>query len=196
MKRWIAQRQIEDVIALHQVAEDLPGIWLQPALQCSRQLRILCLNARHRRQRVNIDIGSDKRPAVGVMADDGINRIGPDTDIQHPHLLPTRHLTPMTAGQQIRQMVNVIGTPRDRRTEIPVGNIPALNAIIGHQDGLVQRLDRRRVGKIDGLAMRQCSHEGLQSRRGRQQPGKVITSLVRIARMQRRLGGFGHDRLG
>lgn len=96
--------------------------------------------------------------------DDWIDGIGTNTNIQHPHLLTAGYLAAMaTASSRCGQMVNMIGSPRDRRTEVALRNIPALNAIIGRQNRLVQRLDLG-IGKVDGLAMGQVAYERQQRR--------------------------------
>ena len=46
-----------------------------------------------------LDVAADKRPAIGVMTDDGIDGIGAHPDIQHPDLVACGYLTLMTTGQ-------------------------------------------------------------------------------------------------
>ncbi|MPN40459.1 hypothetical protein SDC9_187996 [bioreactor metagenome] len=122
-----------------------------------------------------------KTPAILMHADQRINTVRAHANIQDCGL--SWH-TSRCLCKQIGQMVEVIGTPRNRRTQKPFRNIPICHPIEMRQQRLIQGLYRQRIGKINALFACGGQDEILrQLRRAFAERGKIVATVVTIARV-------------
>ena len=104
------------------------------------------------RHRVNF--GRNEFPSIALAANNRVNTIGPRTNIKDTNPLSSRHLPLIRLGQQVRQMMNIIGSPGDRRTQIAQGDHPVLHLIDLRQQRLIQTQHCRSVTEVDRLVAR------------------------------------------
>lgn len=105
-----------------------------------------------------------------MSADQGIDEAGAGANIKDRGIL--RHLAAIP-GQQIRQMMNIVGPPVHRRTEKAVRNVPVFDRVEMRQQRFIQRLHRLRIGKINGLLTQRIERNvALQVRMAPQSAGR------------------------
>ena len=198
MERRVAQRQVEQLVRLHHAAENGVARRL-PAQFHGRAVAGIgvdrCLRAD---QRVVVDVGADKVPAVFRVADQRIDAIGADADVEHPDRRAARNFAAVAEGQQVGHVMQIVGPAGDRRAQVARRQRPAGDAVHVQQQGAVEHPHGLGVGKIDRLVA-----EGVARNKRRQlraafnQTRKIVTAAMPVARMQRlSLGGHACGRIG
>ncbi|CDA02104.1 putative uncharacterized protein [Klebsiella variicola CAG:634] len=162
---------VEDGLALFLPTQtDLPG---QSGVAIDNRLRA--------GEGFRADFAAGKAPAVLVNADQGIDEVGTRTNIKDRGLL--RHLATILR-QQIRQMMNIIGTPGHRRTEKTVRNVPVFDRVEMRQQRFIQRLYCLRIGKINGLLTQRIERNvSLQVRMCLAERRQVVALMVAVTRV-------------
>ena len=125
------------------------------------------------------------------MANQRVNHVGANADVEHAHTRAGRDVLLVTGGQQVGNAVDVIGAAGNRRAQVAGRNVPALDAIVMHQDGPVEHFDRGRVGEVDARCASLCRLDvlGQRGRRGGQR-GEIVAIGVLVAGMH---GGFSYS---
>ena len=162
---------VKDSLALFLPAQaDLPG-----------QARVAIDNRLRAGERLRVDFTAGEAPAILVSADQGIDEVGAGANIKDRGIL--RHLAAIP-GQQIRQMMNIVGPPRHWRTEKAVRNVPVFDRVEMRQQRFIQRLHRLRIGKINGLLTQRIERNvALQVRMGLAERGQVVALMVAVTRV-------------
>ncbi len=119
------------------------------------------------------------------MADQRIDAVGADADIQHAHGRATGNVALVAFGQQVGEKVHVVGSPRHWRTEEVGRNVPVLDTVEGLEQRPVEHAHRSRVGEVDAfLAIGVEDHELAQFGAALDQLREVIAALVTVAWVQ------------
>ena len=84
-------------------------------------------------------------------------------------------------GEQVGDVVEVVGPAGDGRAEEAVRQVPGLDAVAVPQQGPVEGPHRGGVGEVDGRVLaRVRAHEGRQFRAGPDQSGEVVPAPVPV----------------
>src|SRR5690606_18722784 len=187
MERRIAQGDVETVLWLQQSFEDMP--WLVLLAQGNALGQFVGRDDGTRRgQRHGVDIGAGEMPTVFAQPDQWINAIGTGANVQGADRSATRDLMIVMCCQKVGQPMQIVGPTGNRRAQVTGWNVPMGDAIELFQQRTVENPHGLRVGEIDTLiAVWIADDEGRQFRASRNQQGKVITSGMAVARMQRGL---------
>ncbi len=129
MKGRVAQAQLEAFAGLQQALEDMLWRALLAQFDGAGQLRVGLDYGARRGQCLGGDIGAGEVPAVFAVADQRVDAVGADANIQGADGAATRDLPGIFRGQQVGEVVQVVGATRDRRAQIAVGNVPVLDAV-------------------------------------------------------------------
>jgi hypothetical protein len=112
-------------------------------------------------------------------------QLAADADIDDPYRGAARDHAAVARGQEIGGMVQVVGPPGDRRTEVLRRQVPGGDAVVVREQCLVERLDRGGIGEVDRfVAMTVARDEGRQGRAGGDELGEVVTTAMPVPRMQ------------
>lgn len=175
VERRIAQRGVEFLRHADDAGEDRLRLFLQAQTHAVAQRRVHLDDHFGRVERHRVDFGTGKAPAVFAQADDRINAVGADADVEDRHALAARDFAAVGGRQQIRQMVQVVGAARDRRAQVVRRNVPMLNAIEMLQQRTVEHFHRRRVGEVDrDIAPGVRFHERLKRRAAGDQRREIV----------------------
>ena len=102
---------------------------MQPQTHAVTQRRVHLDDHLGRVERHRIDFRPGETPAVFAQADDRVDAVGADADVEDRHALAARDLAAVAGRQQIRQVVQIVGAAGDRRAQVVRRNIPVLNAV-------------------------------------------------------------------
>ena len=161
------------------------GGCLQTALDQARDASICHDHLPNPAKRDLVHFASDKAPTILTCTEQRIDAVRSGADVQHTDGRST------TKVNEIRQMMQVITAPRDRRAEIALGDIPMRQSIGLAQQRLIQRLHRQWVRIIDGvIAIGIRLYKALQRRTDGDEGRKIVTLAKTIPRMHAYLGGL------
>ena len=181
MERRITQRGVIGLVFVDHAVEDGLALFLPTQTDLPGQSGVAIDNRLRAGEGFRADFAAGKAPAVLVNADQGIDEVGAGANIKDRGLL--RHLATILR-QQIRQMMNIIGTPGHRRTEKTVRNVPVFDRVEMRQQRFIQRLYCLRIGKINGLLTQRIERNvALQVRMGLAERGQVVALMVAVTRV-------------
>ncbi|MNN50666.1 hypothetical protein D3C81_1652620 [compost metagenome] len=127
------------------------------------------------------------------MAQQRIDAVGADADIQGTHLGTAGNLAVVVIGEQVGHDVDVVSAAGNRRAQVVGRDVPVLDAVLGLEQRAVEHPDGVGVGEVDArLAVGIGDHERAQFGAALDQLGKVVATLVAVARVQGRFVGCGH----
>ncbi|MNZ36364.1 hypothetical protein D3C78_537810 [compost metagenome] len=197
MEWRVAHAQLEALTVFQKTNEDLLRIGLAAQLDAAGKQRIGLHDGARRSQGGGVDIRTKETPVIVAVTDQRIDAVGADADIQHAHRLATRDHAVVVLGQQVGEVVHIVGATGNRRTQVAGRNVPVGDAVEILEQCPVEHLHRLGIGEVDAfLAVGIEDDEACQLRAALDQPGKVVAALVAIARVQEVGFLFGRFRGG
>ena len=145
------------------------------------------------------DVGTDEAPAVFARAEQRVNGVGPDADVEDANRRAARD--GVVGGgfrEQVGEVMEVVGAAGDGRAERAGREFVADYFIVVGEQGAVEREHGGGVGKVDRVALDRMRHEEAREcgERG-DEGGEIVAPVVVAAGMQAggrrgRGGGTGH----
>ncbi|CAJ0901841.1 protein of unknown function [Alcaligenes faecalis subsp. faecalis] len=124
-------------------------------------------------------------PPIFGITNQWVDSICAHANIKDTYCLTTGNGSLIAVGQQIGQIVHVIGTPRNRRAEVIGRNIPMRYAVKALQKSTIQGFDGTRISEVDTLiTVRIQENESSQFGRFFDESIKVVTALMAVTRME------------
>jgi len=185
MKRRIADGQIKELARQDHAFENMLALGLQLTGKSASQYCVAIENMLGIFQCGWVDIRADKAPAIGHTANHRVNRIGAHADIEHAHRIALRNPPAIGTTQKVGHIVQIIRPSWNRRAEIAFGDIPVGDAVKMREQGAVEHLHRRRIGKVDRvIAPGILGDKGRQRRESGNQCREIVAAAMGITRMQ------------
>ncbi len=180
VKRGVAEARRERFTRANDSAENRLRRRLPPDFHAARQHRVRLHNPPRGGHGDGINLRADKAPVVFNHADNGVNAIGSDSDIEDRHGRTFRDGPFAPVAQQVRQHVNIVRTPWNGRTQIPCRKLPFANAVVVPENRTIQAVHRRGIGKIDrglagGIGADKVSQKGLSADQCRERISSAMT---------------------
>ncbi len=185
VERRVAQGGVEFLGRADDAAKNQLRLFLQPQTHAIAQCRVHLDDHLGRVERHRIDFRPGETPAVFAQADDRVDAVGADADVEDRHAFAARDLAAVAGRQQIRQVVQIVGAAGDRRAQVISRNIPVFDAVKVLQQRTVEHFHRRRIGEIHRyIAPGVRFYERRQRRAAGDQRREVVARTMTVARMQ------------
>ena len=181
----IADREGEALAGAHDVLEEVSRRGLEAALDVGGDGGIGRGELVGPFDRSGVDVRADEAPAVLTRADQRIDAVGTDADIEDGYDGAAQEVVVVIGGEQVCDVVQVVGAAGNGRTEVAAWNVPMRETIVVFEQGAVERGDGVRFGKVDGVtAERMRYEEALQFRRAPHETREIVRRAVVIARVE------------
>ncbi|CCK06159.1 hypothetical protein BN128_4487 [Cronobacter sakazakii 696] len=185
MERRVAQRGVVTLILVNNAVENRAGGFLAAQADRAVEPRIGIDNRARATDRLIAGVGAGKTPAIFMLADQRINAVGTNADIQHARL--RGQCAAIAFGKQIGEMMNIIRAARYGRAEETVRNVPLPHAVKVRQQRLIKGSHRLRIGEINcRLTCGRRADKSAKRRTALCQRVKIIAAVVAVAWVQAR----------
>lgn len=146
MEGRVAQGDVKRILRRDYPAKDI----LAHVLLSEGDLQLVeFANLPGRRDRGGVNIGAGKVPAVFALAGERVDQARSCADVQRLDTGPARDFVIVAAGQQIREIVDIVDTTGDRWAKIICRDIPEIDSVMRLEQGPIKHTNRGCVLKIN-----------------------------------------------
>ena len=200
VKGWIAERGGEGFAGRGDVGEERAGIGLMAELDQGGDAGV---GVRRDEAAGAVegglrDVGADEGPSVFARAEERVDAVGADADVEDAHGGAAGWLAIWHGlGEEVGEVMKIIGATGDGRAKRAGREIVAIKAVVVGEEGAVEREDGGRIGEVDRFSLDRVRHKVAGERRvGADQRRKIVAPVVTVARVQavggcRGRGGHG-----